>query len=154
MDEQLDIDKLDKKILSALQKDARRPFQELARDMDVSGGTVHVRFNKLKDLGVITGSHVDINYGKLGYDVTAFIGINLHNAGDYAAVLEKLRKMEEITEAYYTTGNYSIFIRVITKSTEGLHEFLTRKLQPLKEIQSTETFISLYIPIKRDICFE
>jgi len=151
MNDELEIDNLDMRIITALQQDSRKPFQEIARDLEVSGGTVHVRFNKLKDGGVIKGSHVQIDYGKLGYDVTAFIGINLHNAGDYQTVLAKLRDMKEIVEVHYTTGSYSMFIRVITKSTEGLHTFLTQKLQPLKEIQSTETFISLDIPVKRDV---
>jgi Lrp/AsnC family transcriptional regulator, regulator for asnA, asnC and gidA len=146
-----DIDKLDRKILTVLQQDARTPFQEMSRELNVSGGTVHVRYNKLKDHGVIKGSKLLIDYGKLGYDVTAFIGVNLHNAGDYRAVLEKLKNMPEITEAHYTTGTYSIFIKVVAKSTTGLHTFLTEKLQTLKEIQSTETFISLDIPVQRDV---
>jgi len=146
-----DIDKLDRKILTVLQQDARIPFQEISRELNVSGGTVHVRYNKLKEHGVITGSKLLIDYGKLGYDVTAFIGINLHNAGDYSDVLEKIKSMPEITEAHYTTGTYSIFIKVVAKSTKGLHTFLTEKLQTLKEIQSTETFISLDIPVQRDV---
>jgi Lrp/AsnC family transcriptional regulator for asnA, asnC and gidA len=146
-----DIDTLDLKILTLLQQDARIPFQEIARELNVSGGTVHVRYNKLKEHEVIKGSRLLIDYGKLGYDVSAFIGVNLHNAGDYRAVLEQLKSMPEITEAHYTTGSYSIFIKVVAKSTRGLHAFLTGKLQTLKEIQSTETFISLDIPVERDV---
>ena len=146
-----DIDKLDREILTVLQQDARTPFQEVSRELSVSGGTVHVRYNKLKEHGVIKGSKLLIDYGKLGYDVTAFIGVNLHNAGEYKSVLEKLKSMPEITEAHYTTGTYSIFIKVVAKSTTGLHTFLTEKLQTLSEIQSTETFISLDIPVQRDV---
>ena len=146
-----DFDTLDLKILTLLQQDARIPFQEIARELNVSGGTVHVRYNKLKEHGVIKGSKLLIDYGKLGYDVSAFIGVNLHNAGDYRPVLEKLKSMPEITEAHYTTGTYSIFIKVVAKSTRGLHTFLMEKLQTLTEIQSTETFISLDIPVERDV---
>ncbi len=151
MSETGDVDNLDREIMTVLQGDARKPFQEIARELKVSGGTVHVRFNKLKEGGVIRGSRIVIDYGNLGFDVHAFIGINLHNAGDYGAVLEKLKEMKEITEVHYTTGGYSMFIRVIAESTRGLHSFLTEKLQPLQEIQSTETFISLDIPVQRDV---
>lgn len=146
-----DIDNLDRKILTALQQDARTPFQEISRELNVSGGTVHVRYNKLKEHGVIKGSKLLIDYGKLGYDVSAFIGVNLHNAGDYKAVLAKIKQMPEVIEVHYTTGTYSIFMKVVARSTKGLHAFLTDKLQTLSEIQSTETFISLDIPVQRDI---
>ncbi len=146
-----EIDNLDRQILWALQQDARRPFQEIARDLVISGGTVHVRFNKLQEAGVITGSTIQLSPEKLGYDVCAFVGINLHNARDYKVVLKQLFEIPEIVEAHFTTGNYNIFLKVHAKSTRGLHNFLIEKLQTIPEIQSTETLISLEEPIKREI---
>jgi Lrp/AsnC family transcriptional regulator for asnA, asnC and gidA len=146
-----EIDKLDRQILSQLQKDARRPFQDIARELVVSGGTVHVRFSKLRESGIIEGSRLIIDQSKLGYDVTAFVGINLQHAGDYKSVVNKLNQIPQIVEAHYTTGKYSIFIKVLAKSTRGLHDFLIEELQAIEGIQSTETLISLEAPIERDV---
>jgi Lrp/AsnC family transcriptional regulator for asnA, asnC and gidA len=146
-----EIDDLDRQLLLVLQKGARRPFQEIARDLIVSGGTVHVRYNKLKEQGIIKGSKIIIDPVKLGYDICAFVGINLHTAGDYRAVIKKLKAIPEIQEAHYTTGKYNIFLKILARSTRGLHDFLIEKLQVFPEVQSTETFISLEVPIRQDI---
>ncbi len=151
MAENYEIDNVDRQILHALRKDARRPFLEIAREITVSGGTVHVRFARLQEAGIITGTTLLLDYEKLGFDVTAFIGVNLKSASDYRKVLPELQKMPEIIEAHYTTGSYSIFIKVVTRSTRDLHDFLIEKLQSVDGIQSTETFISLERPIFRDI---
>jgi Lrp/AsnC family transcriptional regulator, regulator for asnA, asnC and gidA len=148
----LKLDQTDIGILSCLLEDARRPFEDIARELIVSGGTVHVRVNKMREAGIITGSQIKMNYSLLGYDVTAFIGINLRSASDYAKARALLEKLPEVVEIHYTTGQYSIFIKVITQSPRQLHIFLTERLQSSPEIQSTETFISLdtftrpYIP--------
>ena len=146
-----EIDELDLKILKILQQDSRRPFQEIARDLEVSGGTVHVRYNKLKEIGIIKGTRIIVDMQKLGFEVCAFVGINLHNARDYSAVVQKLRDIDEIIEVHSTTGAYNFFIKVVAKNTRGLHTFLTERLQNMPEVQSTETFISLDLPVDRDI---
>lgn len=151
MDTSYEIDKLDRQILSILLKDSRASFEEMARQLVVSGGTIHVRVNKLKKMGAIKGSKILIDYEKLGIGVCSFIGINLKQAGDYHKVLGKLEKMPEITEVHYTTGHYGLFVKVLTKSIRDLHLFISTKLQHLTEISSTETFISLDVPIDRDI---
>ena len=151
MEERYKIDNLDTRILSILQENSRRSYQEIARELIVSGGTIHVRVNRLKELGIIKGSKIILDYPKLGFDVTVFIGINLHNASDSSLVLSKLNKMDEITEVHYTTGSYSLFIKAVLRSTLGLKTFLVEKLQLIEEIQSTETLISLDEPVSRDI---
>ena len=151
MDNKHKIDNLDLKILSILQENSRKSFQEIARELIVSGGTIHVRMNRLKDLGIVRGSRIMLDYPKLGFDVTTFIGINLHNAGDSPSVLAQLKTMDEIIEVHYTTGTYSLFIKAVLQSTLGLKTFLVEKLQLIEEIQSTETLISLDQPVSRDI---
>jgi len=146
-----ELDELDKKILEALIEDARIPFMELGRKLNVSAGTIHVRVDKLKTLGVITGAHIEINYQKLGLDVCCFIGIILKSAKDQQKVLQLLQQIPEIIEAYFTTGHYNLFVKVVTKNNEHLYEFLVKKLQVIDEIQSTETLISFKTSIHREI---
>ncbi len=151
MGENYKIDKIDRQIISYLQADSRQSFKSIAEDISVSIGTVRIRFNKLVDMGIIKGSKLDLDYEKLGYDIFAFIGINLHNAGDYKKVIKEIEKIPEILEAHYTTGKYNIFLIVVAKSTKGLKNLLIDKLQGIKEIQSTETLVSLDTPLSRSL---
>jgi Lrp/AsnC family transcriptional regulator for asnA, asnC and gidA len=149
MSKKFEIDKIDRHILDELRLDSRCSFQDIARKLKVSGGTIHVRVNKLREAGVIKGTRLILDPAGLGYDICAFIGINLHQAGDHISVVAKLKNMPEVVEAHFTTGSYSLFIKVFVSSTAGLHKFLVEKLQPIPEVQSTETLISLDMPIDR-----
>ncbi len=144
-------DDLDNQILTALMQDARTPFAELAKRFSVSAGTIHVRVEKMKQAGIITGAQITVNPKALGYDVCCFIGINLKSAGDYPAAIAKLNELEEVVEAYYTTGNYSVFVKVMCQSIDGLQHVLINRIQSIDEIQSTETLISLQNPIVRSV---
>ena len=146
-----EIDDLDRRILAILQQDARTPFQEIARELVVSGGTIHVRVNKLKERGILKGTHITLDRARLGYDVCAFIGVHLHDARAHRQVVERLEEMPEVLEAHYTTGAYGLLLKVVVASTRGLHDFLIDKLQLLDGIRSTETLISLDARIDRDI---
>ena len=145
------IDNLDKSILVALMDNARSPYAELAKRFAVSPGTIHVRVEKMKQAGIIEGTRVQVNPKKLGYDVCCFIGIILKSARDYPSALAKLEQLEEVVEAYYTTGHYNIFIKVMTHSIDELQQVLVHRLQTIDEIQSTETLISLQQPINKDV---
>ncbi|MEM0672547.1 transcriptional regulator AsnC [Dickeya oryzae] len=145
------IDELDRGILNALMDNARTPYAELAKQFSVSPGTIHVRVEKMKQADIIMGTRLDVNPKQLGYDVCCFIGIILKSAKDYPSALEKLNNLEEVVEAYYTTGHYSIFIKVMCRSIDALQHVLINKIQTIDEIQSTETLISLQNPIMRTI---
>lgn len=145
------IDELDQQILRVLTRDARVPYAEMAKKFGVSPGTIHVRVEKMRQASIIEGTKVKINERKLGFDVCCFIGIILKSAKDYEKVIAKLQEFDEVVEAYYTTGNYSIFIKVMTHTIEELHYVLAAKIQGIDEIQSTETLISMQNPILRDI---
>lgn len=145
------IDNLDKAIISTLQDNARISYAEIAKQHNVSPATIHVRVEKLRQAGIITGTHVHVDPRKLGYDVCCFIGINLARAGDYPSALAQLNALPEVVEAHYTTGQYSIFIKVMVRSIDDLQNLLINKIQPIEEIQATETLISLQQPIMRQI---
>lgn len=145
------IDKLDRQILSLLMNDATMAYTEVAKKLFVSGGTVHVRMNKLKDMGIVKGANLVIDEEKLGYDIAAFLGIYLDKSSLYDNVAEELSKITEITAAYYTTGNYSIFAKVVCRDTNHLRDILHDKIQPIRGIQRTETFISLEKSIDRSL---
>ncbi|MFS1563345.1 MAG: transcriptional regulator AsnC [Candidatus Arsenophonus phytopathogenicus] len=151
MVENYQIDNLDRDILNELLRNARIPYAEIAKKFAVSPGTIHVRVEKMKQAGIILGTRVDINVKQLGFDVCCFIGIILKSAKDYHTALKKLDELDEVVEIYYTTGQYSIFIKVMCRSIDALQDVLINKIQTIDEIQSTETLISLQNPIMRTI---
>jgi Lrp/AsnC family transcriptional regulator for asnA, asnC and gidA len=145
------LDDLDFQILGILIKDSRTPFLEIARQCHVSGGTIHVRMKKMEDIGVIKGTKLLVDNSKLGYDVCAFIGIYLDNTLSYESTIKGLKKIKEVVELHYTTGEYSIFIKVICKTIEDLQNLIMNKIQRVGGIQRTNTFISLVQLIDRNI---
>ena len=145
------IDNTDLRILDVLIKDAKKPFTEVARQVFVSQGTVHVRMNKMLESGIVERTTLKINYAKLGYDVTAFIGIYLEKSSLYDQVLQKLKEIPEITSIHYTTGNYSMFVQIHCRDTNHLKEVLHDKMQRVQGIDRTETIISLEESLNRNM---
>lgn len=146
-----ELDIVDRQILSILMKNANTPYTDIAKNIHVSGGTVHVRMRKLEEMGIVTGAILSIDYTKLGYDISAFLGIYLDKSSLYDEVAEQLKKIPEVVEAHYTTGLYSIFAKVLCRDTSHLKAVLHDKIQKISGIQRTETFITLQESINRPI---
>jgi Lrp/AsnC family transcriptional regulator, regulator for asnA, asnC and gidA len=146
---ELNIDKLDLKIIQQLMQDANISYAELGKKLYVSAGTIHVRIKKLQDAGVVSGIQYNVNLHKLGYDVIAFIGIYLEKSSLYDQVAKDLKKIPQIVRMNYTTGNYSIFAEVVCKDIVQLRKVLHDELQKIKGIERTETFISLEESLRR-----
>lgn len=146
-----DLDHLDIQILSTLMEDASIAYTEIAKKLEVSGGTIHVRMKKMEEMGVIKGSHLQINPQLVGFDVTAFLGIYLEKGSQYNHAVQQLRKIKEVVELHYCTGAYSMFAKIICRDTEHLRKVLNEGIQGVEGIQRTETIISLEESIKRQI---
>ena len=146
-----EIDKLDKQILSILMRNAKKPYTEIAKELFVSGGTIHVRMKKLEEAGIVRGYNLSVDYSQLGYDISAFLGIYLDKSSLYDDVAAELGKIPEVVAAHYTTGLYSIFAKIVCRDTNHLREVLHDKIQKISGIQRTETFISLQESINRPI---
>jgi len=151
MDKIYQIDKLDREILGILIKDAKIPYTDIAKRLIVSPGTIHVRMKRLERLGIVRGATLIIDPAKIGYDMTAFVGIYLIKGSVYKDVIKEISKIPEIIEAYFTTGEYSIFAKVVCKNTEHLREVINDQLQPVNGISRTETIISLGESIKKQV---
>ena len=145
------LDDIDLKILSILMKDAKTPYTDIAKQLFVSSCTVHVRMKKMEEMGIIKSFNLQLNYHKLGYDITAFLGIYLNKSSQYDVVANALEAIPEVVDVHYTTGNYSMFIKIICKDTDHLRQILMDKIQKIEDITRTETFISLQESISRPI---
>ncbi len=148
-----EIDNVDLKILNILSENAKLPYTEVAKKVFVSGGTVHVRMKKLEEMGIVKGATLRIDYAKLGYDITCFLGIYLEKSSLYDQVVSKLKEVDEIATIRYTTGDYNIFCKIHCRDTIHLREVLHDKIQKVDGIERTETFISLEESVNKHISF-
>ena len=144
------LDKLDKQILCMISEDARIPFLEVARACNVSGAAIHQRIQKLTAMGVLRGSQFVIDPERIGYETCAYIGLNLKNPEDFDRVVEELKKIPEVTECHYTTGNFDMFIKIYAQNNHHLLNIIHDKLQPLG-LSSSDTLISFHSAFERQL---
>lgn len=145
------IDKLDRKILSILSHNARMPFKDVAAECGVSRAAIHQRVQRLQEEGVITGSGYDVNPKSLGYITCTYVGITLERGSMYKKVVDKIAQIPEIVECHFTTGPYTMLVKLFARDNEQLMDILNNKLQGIAGVVSTETLISLEQSIKREI---
>ena len=145
------IDFLDKKILSILSKNARIPFKDVAAECNVSRAAIHQRVQYLIDADVITGSGFDVNPKSLGYSTCTYVGINLEKGSMYKDVVERLKHIPEVVECHFTTGPYTMLVKLYARDNEQLMDLLNGKLQGTPGVVATETLISLEQSLKREI---
>ena len=145
------IDGIDKKILRALMADARTPILEIARQVGISGAAIHQRLRKLEKSELISGSKFIINPKVLGYTTMAFVGVYLDKAVSNPEAVKQLKKIPEVIECHYTTGHWSIFIKILAKDNEHLMHVLNKEIQSITGVSRTETFVSLQQQIDRQI---
>lgn len=145
------IDKLDKKILAILSQNARMAFKDVAIECGVSRAAIHQRVQRLIDDGIITGSGFDVNPKSLGYSTCTYVGITLEKGSMYKEVVEELALIPEIVECHFTTGPYTMLIKLYARDNEQLMDLLNTKLQGIRGVVATETMISLEQSLKREI---
>jgi len=145
------LDSTDKKILKYLIKDARIKVVDIASFIGVTSAAIHQRIGKIKRGGVIKEFTLRLDEKKLGYTTCAFVGVFLEKNSNYSQIIEQLKRIEEVVEAHYTTGEYGLFVKLYTKDNDHLMRVLNKKVKQIKEVTRTETFISLEEPINRCI---
>ncbi|MCQ2012452.1 Lrp/AsnC ligand binding domain-containing protein [Clostridium butyricum] len=145
------LDELDLQILELLIKDCRTPYLEIARICHVSGGTIHVRMKKMEYMGIIKGSRIVLNLPKLGYDVCCFVGIYVDKTSSFNSVFDQMSHIKEVVELHLTTGDYSMFAKIVCKNISDLQDVLLNKINNIDGISRTDTFVSLSQPIDRNI---
>ena len=145
------IDKLDKQILETISSNARIPFKDVAAECGVSRAAIHQRVQRLIDMKVIVGSGYHVNPGSLGYSTCTFVGIKLERGSMYKQVCEAFAGIPEIVECHFTTGPYTMLIKLYARDNAHLMELLNDKIQVVPGVISTETLISLKQNIKKEV---
>jgi Lrp/AsnC family transcriptional regulator for asnA, asnC and gidA len=148
------IDSLDRKILEIISQNARIPFKDVAEVCEVSRAAIHQRVQKMIEMNVIVGSGYQVNPAALGYNNCAYIGVKLERGSLYKHVVPELEKIPEIVECHFTTGPYTLLIKLYARDNEHFTELLNGCIQEIPGVISTETLISLRQNIKRGIPIE
>ncbi len=136
------LDVVDQKILDMLIENTRLPFTDIAKSLDISAGTVHVRVKKMEEAGIIIGSSLTLNYIKLGYSFIAYVGVFINKTSQTKFVLERIADIPYVTVAHITTGKFNIFCKIRAKDTDHAKNIIFQ-LDDIDGVYRTETMISL-----------
>ncbi len=145
------IDSLDRKILEIIGPNARIPFKEVADECGVSRAAVHQRVLHMMEDGVILGSSYQVEPALLGFKTCTYVGITLEKGSMYKHVVEEFQKIPEIVECHFTTGPYTMLIKLYAKDNAHLMELLNNRVQEIHGVMATETLISLNQSIRREV---
>jgi len=150
MSKKIQIDAIDRKILSYLIKNARTPFLEIARACGISGAAIHQRIRKLEESGIISGSKFIVSPKAVGFDLCAFVGVLLDRAHIYKNVIRDIEKIPEVVECHFTTGQWALLLKIYCVDNQHLMRVLVNTIQNIPGVERTETFISLDQTIDRE----
>ena len=137
------LDAIDRKILKFLVKNARMPYLEIARECGISGAAIHQRVNKLEDMGVILGSRMTVNPKMLGFDVCAFVNLNIQDPMMSSSIAERIKLIPEIVECHFVTGTYAVMVKLYCVDNEHLMRAIFDNILRIPGVINTQTYISL-----------
>ncbi len=145
------VDEFDINIIKELEKDGRMAYSAIATNLKISNTMVHQRINRLIEQGILTGIKPIINEKKVGYDWGSFTGITLNKDQDSDRIIDELKKIPEITECYYITGSFTLYVKIIAKDHEHMRKVLYEKIDTIPGIAKTDSIIELGCAFKRNV---
>lgn len=145
------LDEFDINIIKELEKDGRMAFSAIAATLKISNTMVHQRVNRLTEQGILAGIKPIINEKKIGYDWASFTGITLNKDQDSNRIIEELKNIPEITECYYVTGSFTLYIKIVAQNHEHMRKILYEKIDNIPGIAKTDSIIELGCAFKRNI---
>ena len=138
----MELDDTDRAILRILQADARTPFSEVARRIDMSSATVHDRVSRMETAGVIRGYHADVDPASVGYGVSALVGLRVQQGHEDEA-LERLREIDGVREIHLTTGEWDVMLRVYAEDTDALRDLMFGQIAGMEGFDRSQTMVVL-----------
>jgi len=142
MSKEVKMDNIDHKILDLLVENTRIPYTDIAKKLLISAGTVHIRVKKMEEMGIILGSSLIVDWKKIGYTFTAYVGLLINNSSQIRYIIEKLRQIPNITVAHVTSGRFNIYLKIRAKSTTHAKNIIF-SLDEIEGVYRTESMISL-----------
>ncbi len=138
----MDLDDTDRRILEILQEDARTPFSEIARRIDMSSATVHDRVNRMREEDVITGYHASVDPKALGYGISAMVGLRVKQ-GREQDTLDRLSSIDGVQAVHLTTGEWDVMARVYAEDADALRELMFERVTQMDGFDRSQTMVIL-----------
>ena len=140
----MELDETDREILRILMANARTPFSEVARRIDMSSATVHDRVNRMEEAGVIEGYHATVDPKAVGLGTSALVGLRVEQ-GRERETLDLLADIEGVQEVYLTTGQWDVMMRIYAEDTDGLRELMFDTVAQMEGFARSQTMVVLGI---------
>ncbi len=139
------LDEIDRRLLNALQQDARLSNVELARQVDLSPTGLQKRLRKLEDNGLIQGYVALVNREALGFDLLCFVQVTLyrHETEKVNGFRQAIAVLPEVLECHHITGEYDYLLKVLLRNRKHLESFLMEALTPIPGVDKIRTSIVL-----------
>ncbi|MFC4552607.1 MULTISPECIES: Lrp/AsnC family transcriptional regulator [Halorussus] len=145
----MELDDTDRAILQALQENARTPFSEIARRIDMSSATVHDRVNRMEEAGVIEGYHAKVDPKALDYGISAIVGLQVEQ-GQEEDTLGRLDDIDGVQEVHLTTGSWDVLMRVYARDADNLRELMFDNIAQMEGFARSQTMVILGTPYESD----
>lgn len=136
------LDDVDRAILRELQRNARTPYSEIARRIDMSSATVHDRVKRMEEEGVIRGYSADVDPPVVGLNVEAVVGFRIVQ-GQSEETLARLEDLEEVQEILLTTGEWDALVQLVASDTEALRELMFERVPSIDGVERSQTMVVL-----------
>lgn len=137
------LDELDIALLRTLQQDGRLSNAELARTINLSPPATHTRLRRLEQQGYIRQYTALLNQEKVGYDLICFILVSLQilQSEQLEKSHEIIRRLPEVLECYYITGEYDYLLKVVLRDRQDLAHFVMKRLTPIPGVARVQTCV-------------
>jgi len=140
------IDRLDARLIDLLTARPRIGVLDASRRLGVARGTVQARLDRLRSRGVVTGFGPDVDPAALGYRVTAFVTLEIRQAGGHDPVTDRLALIPEVLEAHTITGQGDMLCRVVARDNADLQRVIDA-IVDVPGVVRTSTVIALAAPV-------
>ena len=137
------MDHIDEKILEHLKKNGKASATEISKIVGLSIPAVSERIRKMEHNGIIEGYGAKISRRKTGYNVTAFIMVNLERSGEDDEFRQNVVGFQEVLECHHVVGAFDYLLKVLVKTPDDLEHFLMDKLNEIPTVASSQTFMCL-----------
>lgn len=137
------MDQIDEKILRILKRNGKASATEISRVVGLSIPAVSERIRKMEHSGIIEGYGAKISRRKTGYNVTAFIMVNLERSGDVEEFRQKIVEFQQVLECHHVVGAFDYLLKVLVKTPDDLEHFLMDELNEIPTVVSSQTFMCL-----------
>lgn len=137
------MDHIDDKILTILKKNGKASATEISKVVCLSIPAVAERVRKMEHGGVIQGYGAKISRRKTGYNVTAFIMVNLERSGEVEEFRDSIIRFPQVLECHHIVGAFDYLLKVLVKTPDDLEHFLMDELNEIPTVASSQTFMCL-----------